>query len=179
MTQNPEVGMVLVPSQGIDVTAMGLNNGGWNSGIDPNYGNTPVFAVLDVPLGPTIDAEILSGKGWSVGTYVPEPPKENIPCLDCPPIAEEAKEDAKEDAPDLKHPEIDLDVSDSDFSLFDTPVADPSPHSFESVRPEKESPLFELVVESEAQAAAIRLKQLLRSMEGPFQRISRATAHLL
>lgn len=170
MQQNPEVGMVMVPNRGMDVSAMG-----WNSGIDPNYGNTSVFAVLDVPRGPAIDAEILSGKSSSVGPYIPEPPKENIPYLDCPPAADVTKGDV----PDVKHPELDIGSSDSGFSLFDTPAADPSPHFFEDIRSEKESPVFELIVEGEAQAAAIRLEQLFRSVEGPFQRISRATAHLL
>jgi hypothetical protein len=27
-----------------------------------NYGNTPVFAVMEVPEGPALDAEVLSGK---------------------------------------------------------------------------------------------------------------------
>lgn len=174
MQQNSDAGMVMVPNQGIDVSAMGLNNGGWNSGIDMNYGNTPVFAVLDVPRGPAVDAEMLSGKPSSVETYLPESSKENIPCLDCPPPAEESKADVS----GVTVPDFGLDESDSDFPLFDAPVTGPSSPSFESARPEKESPMFELVVEGEAEAAAIRLKHLSRSMEGPFQRISRATAHL-
>lgn len=171
MQQNPETGMVMVPNQGIDVSAMGMNNAGWNSGIDMNYGNTPVFAVLDVPR-PAFEPEILSGKSSSVDSYLPETPKESIPPFECPQF-----EEPNGDAPASPEPEIELDESERD-PLFDAPVASPPPSSVETVKPEKESPAFELVVETEAKAAAIRLKHLCQNMEGPFQRILLATSHL-
>lgn len=172
MQQTADVGMVMVPNQAVDVSSMGLNNGGWNSGIDMNFANTPVFAVMDVPQGPVIDAEMLSGKSSSiVDACMPETTKDSIPSLDRPPVVEEAPVESKG---------VDLEISDPD-PLFDgTPVtpSDETPESFEGVQPEKESPMFELVVESEAKAAANRLKQLCDSMEGSFQRISKATSHL-
>lgn len=170
MQQNPDVGMVMVPNQGIDVSAMGMNNGGWNSGIDMNYGNTPVFAVTEVPEGPPIGTDLLSGKPSPVDTYVPESPKENIPSLDCPPVTE-----GKDDAPSIKEPEIELGEHDS---LFDAPVSSQPPDSFDGVQPSKESPTFELVIESDPDVAVSRLKQLCSSMEGAFQRVSKATSHL-
>lgn len=174
MHQAPEVGMVMVPNQGVDVSGMGLNHGGWNTGIDMNFTNTPVFAVLDVPQGPAIDAEILSGKSSTlVDSYLPETTKDSVPSLDRPPTIEEH-------APEPEDGRIELDEPDP---LFDgipaTPSNDQPADSFHGVQPEKESPAFELVVESETKAAASRLKQLCNSIEGSFQRISTATAHLV
>lgn len=174
MQQTHEVGMVMVPNQGVDVSGMGVNNGGWNTGIDLNFANPAVFAVLDVPQGPAIDAEILSGKSSTVvDSYIPETTKGSIPSLDRPPVVEEH-------APEPECATIELDEPDP---LFDGVPSVPSyekpADSFEGVRPEKESPVFELVVESEAKAAANRLKQLCYSMEESFQRISRVTSHLV
>lgn len=175
MQQTHEVGMVMVPNQGVDVPGMGVSNGGWNTGIDLNFANTPVFAVLDVPQGPAIDAEILSGKSSTVvDSYLPETTKDSsIPALDCPPVIEEHTTEPERVTIELDEPD----------PLFDGVPSVPSEEkpapTFDGVRPEKESPVFELVVESEAKAAANRLKQLCHSMEESFQRISRVTSHLV
>lgn len=174
MQQTHEVGMVMVPNQGVDVPGMGVSNAGWNTGIDLNFANPAVFAVLDVPQGPAIDADILSGKSSTViDSYIPETTKDSVPSLDHPPVIEEQ----------TSEPEcatIELDEPDPLFDGVPSVPSDEKPaDSFDGVRPEKESPVFELVVESEATAAANRLKQLCYSMEESFQRISRVTSHLV
>lgn len=170
MQQNPQVGMVMVPSQAMDISTMDMNNGGWNSGIDMNYGNTPVFAVMEVPEGPAITGDVLSGKSSNfIEPSVLEPAKDEIPALDLPPIVEGKGYGTGSE----------VEINDPAFPLYsDSPSSTDVPEPFNGVRPEKESPAFEIVVESELEAAKARLKHLCSSMEPAYQRISKLTSHL-
>ncbi|KAA8651436.1 hypothetical protein EYZ11_006019 [Aspergillus tanneri] len=181
MQQTPQVGMVMVPNQGLDVSAMGLNNGGWNSGIDMNYGNTPVFAVLEVPEPSIVDSEILSGKSSPLGVCLPEVTsnKDEAPVLEFSPVIETPKEPVGVESQDIQ-----IDETDPAFALFsDLPVsfapAEPSTTSFGGLDSDKSAPAFELVVEDEAKAAAQRFARLCHDMEASFQRVSMLTSHLL
>lgn len=170
--------MVMVPNQGMDMpaSALGLNNGGWNSGIDINYANTPVFAVTEVPEGPAIDHEALSGKSSSiVESCLPGPTKDEAPTLERPPMVEETKKEFT----GVENPDVEIDENDPAFTLFlDSPATssqETSEKPFEGVKSEK----FELVVEGESRATADRFAQLCLSMETAFQRVSMVTSHLL
>ncbi|GMF76336.1 unnamed protein product [Aspergillus oryzae] len=178
MQQNPQVGMVVVPNQGLDVAAMGMNNAGWNSGIDMNY-NPSVFAVLEVPEPSVIDTEILSGKS-SVGSYLPEitDSKNEMPVFERMPMSEEPKEASF----GVENPDVEFDESDPAFALFaDSPATsqqeslDNSYNGFES---EKSAHAFELVVETESQDAEKRFSYLCHSMDAAFERVSMVTSHL-
>ncbi|KAL4893674.1 hypothetical protein BDV59DRAFT_176930 [Aspergillus ambiguus] len=178
--QNSQVGMVMVPQQGLEVSTMGLN-GGWNSGIDMNYGNASVFAVLEVPEPPAIDTEFLSGKGSGLGSYLPETTrtKDEAPILDTPPVAEHC---SSSDI-GVEDPEYEIDESDPAFALFmnspTTPSTDASPSStFDGLRSDKPAPVYELVVENESRAAVGQLAQFCHDMEAAFQRVSLVTSHL-
>jgi hypothetical protein len=181
--QNPQVGMVMVPNQPMDVSAMGLNNSAWNTGIDMSYGNTPVFAVLEVPEGPALDAEMLSGKSSTLfRTCLPEvsSAKDEIPMIERPP---NTKEETNDSPVGVENPDIQFDESDPAFALFaDSPAkasSSDSPVEFPcTIRSEKSSPAFELVVENESKATADRFIVLCNSMEAAFQRVSVMTSHL-
>ncbi|KAJ5625187.1 hypothetical protein N7510_001496 [Penicillium lagena] len=172
MQQNPQV--MMVPQQNIDPSAMAMNNGGWNSGIDMNYGNTNVFAVLDIPQGPALDAEVLSGKSSSLAEHS----KDERPVIDNP------AGDAPTRDIGVANPDVELDESDPAFALFiDSPASvssedDSSP--FDGVRPEKSSPHFELVVDGSDVTAATksRFAHLCHSIESAFERVSSVTSHL-
>jgi hypothetical protein len=181
MQQNPQVSVQMAPNQGMDMSTMGFNNGGWNSGIELNYGNAPVFAVLEVPEGPVLDAEAVSGKSSNVvGSYLSETSKDNIPTFERLTVAEGPK---NEPAVGVENPDVQIDESDPAFALFlDAPATSPgdiSSEHFDGIPSEKESPVFELVVENESRAAANRFALLCHSMEAAFQRVSMATSHLL
>ncbi|GAB1199227.1 hypothetical protein APSETT444_008573 [Aspergillus pseudonomiae] len=141
MQQNPQVGMVVVPNQGLDVAAMGMNNAGWNSGIDMNY-NPSVFAVLEVPEPSIIDTEILSGKSSSVGSYLPEitDSKNELPVFDRMPMSEEA-------SVGVENPDVEFDESDPAFALFaDSPATSQQESfdiSFNGVESEKSAHAFD------------------------------------
>lgn len=181
--QNPQVTMVMVPNQTMDVSAMSLNNGAWNTGIDMSYGNTPVFAVLEVPEGPVLDAEMLSGKSSTLfGTCLPEvsSAKDEIPRIERPPNTEEQTNDSPVG---VENPDFQIDESDPAFALFaDSPARDSSsdsPVDFPcTIQSEKSTPAFGLVVENESKAAADRFVALCNSMEAAFQRVSMMTSHL-
>jgi ribonuclease Z len=184
MQQNPQVGMAMVPEQGFDFAQLDMNNGGWNSGIDINFTNTPVFAVLDVPQGPTIDSAILSGKSSnSVGPLLSDTTKEQLPCLErLPTIAEESTSTG------LADPNIEIDESDPAFALFidqpstKKPSAEPFESMFGGIEPEKAFARIDLVIEDESNevsaASMDHFEHLCSSMEAAFQRVSSVTSHL-
>ncbi|KAE8348002.1 hypothetical protein BDV28DRAFT_10604 [Aspergillus coremiiformis] len=178
MQQNPQVGMVIVPNQGLDVAAMGMNNAGWNSGIDMNY-NASVFAVLEVPEPPVIDTEFLSGKSSGVESYLPEVPnaKNEMPLFDRIVVGEEPDEGSV----GIENPDVEFDESDPAFALFaDSPVTphQESLYSPNGVQLEKAAHAFELLVENEPQATMNRFSYLCYTMEAAFQRVSMVTSHL-
>lgn len=162
--------VVMVPNQGMDMSAMGLNNGGWNSGIDMNFTNTPVFAVTEVPEGPALDAAALSGK--SSGFMGSFPSKDEAPVLERGPIEE------PQEVTGIENPDVELDESDPAFALFlDSPSQESSEKSsqFDGVQTDK----INLVVESDSRSSADQFAQLCLSMEAAFQRVSTVTSHLL
>lgn len=176
MQQNPQVSMVMVPNPSMDAPMM--NNGAWNSGIDMNYGNTPVFAVLDVPEGPVLDIEALSGKSSS-----PLSSKDESPVLDRP----EFGASAQQSDIGVANPNVEIDETDPAFALFvDSPAPSSAPvdvASFDGVGIEKAAPHFELVVDQSSSqstaAAQNRFNYLCASMEAAFQRVSLVTSHLI
>lgn len=172
MQQNAQPNMVMMPNQGMDPN-MAMNNPGWNSGIDMNFGNATVFAVMEVPEGPSFDAEILSGKSSS---SLPDSPKNEAPVVESPISNSPIKGDIG-----VLDPEVVIDESDPAFALF---VDSPAPASndeiaFEGVSSEKPSQ-FELVVDnSEVSESAKRtFDALCQSIDAAFQRVSSVTSHL-
>ncbi|KKK15929.1 hypothetical protein AOCH_000644 [Aspergillus ochraceoroseus] len=182
MSQGSQVGMMMVPNQAMDVSAMNMNNGGWNSGIDMNFGNAPVFAVLEVPEPAIVDAEILSGKSSSfVETYIPEisSSKDDAPVLERLSIVEQPQQQTA--VTGVENPDVEIDESDPAFALFvdqprTTPAQESAP-SFEGIQSDK-APSLALVVENDSKTAANRLAYLCDSMEAAFQRVSLMTSHL-
>ncbi|RAK78444.1 bZIP transcription factor [Aspergillus fijiensis CBS 313.89] len=178
MQQPSQVGMVMVPNQGLDASAMGMNNAGWNSGIDMNFGNASVFAVLEVP-EPIIDSESLSGKSF---TFMESCLSNNSGAKSEAPVLESLPVDAK--APvtvGVENPDVKIDESDPAFALFlDAPRASSSDSpaiSFGSIS-EKPTATFELVVENQPQDCDTRFAQFCHSMEAAFERVSLMTSHL-
>jgi ribonuclease Z len=180
--------MATVPEHGFDFQTMDMNGPGWNSGIDMNFNNTPVFAVLDVPR-PTIDAAILSGKSSnSVGPVPSEDAKDEVPLIERRPMDEvETEKDIC-----VSCPSVEIDESDPSFALFlDQPARRPlTPEPFEDmfggVEPEKVFARFDLVVEGTSldepddvtAVAMSRFERLCESMEPAFQRVSLLTSRL-
>jgi hypothetical protein len=170
MQQNSQVSMTMVPNQAMNASMMTSN--GWNSGIDMNYGNAPVFAVLEVPAGPELDIEALCGK--SLTPLSSE--KTEAPVLDLPEIPDLNALTQKSDASFL---------ADSESDLFaDSPATSSSVDDalvFDGIVTEKASPSYQLVVENPNEVNAadkIRLRSLCQSMHAAFERVSLATSHL-
>ncbi|RDW90231.1 bZIP transcription factor [Aspergillus mulundensis] len=176
--QSSQMGMMMVPSQGIDVSTMNMNNAGWNSGIDFN---PSVFAVLEVPQPPALDAAALSGKSYSLDgvSFAGTSSNKDTPSIPCSPCIEGSGEETSMDAGDVN---VEVDGSDPVLALFaDQPKQSVSKIAqeplFDGIESDK-APAFELVVENDSKAAAIRLAHLCSSMEDAFQRVSNLTAHL-
>ncbi|KAL2809319.1 hypothetical protein BJX63DRAFT_364866 [Aspergillus granulosus] len=178
--QSSQVGMMMVPSQGIDVAAMNMNNGGWNTGIDMNFGNPSVFAVFEVPEPPVLDVEALIGKAPTASdASLPVTPSKDGLLLEHLPSVEERESQIPGDIGDS---DVEIDESDPVLALFaDQPnqsvKAVPCEFSFTGVELGKPSS-FELIVDGGSKAAASRFEYLCQSMEAAFKRVSMMTAHL-
>lgn len=178
--QNFQVGMVMVPEQRVDMYASG-----WNSGIDMNY-NPSIFAVMEVPEGPAVDAEMLAGKSTSL-VQTPSDlssSKAEVPQLDRPPVIEEAVSEVPTE-PTLDST-VEIDKFDPSLALFlDDALVSSSALSqvrFEGIVLEKPS-RYSIVVEGEesidASQESVRVfERLCASMDAAFERVSLLTEHL-
>lgn len=174
MQQNPQANMVMVPNQGMDHSSMGMNSAGWNSGIDMNYGNTPVFAVMEVPEGPALDAEVLSGKSSS-SFSIPESSKNEAPVVDRPISDSPSQSDIG-----VANPDVEIDESDPAFALFVDAPAPAADITFEGVSTEKTAQFTLVVDNSEVSDSAKRtFNALCNSIDAAFERVSAVTSHLL
>lgn len=194
MQQDPQVGMALVPEQGVGYsgnTGLDANSSGWNTGIDMNFTNAQVFAVVDVPEGPSIDTSIISGKSSNtVGPCQSDESKEQVPQIERP-----TAEDKTEISVGTPDPEIEIDESDPAFALFidqeGTSVTkdsttestiEPFEDMFGGVVPEKVFSRIDLLVDDGSNKVGVatshRFERLCTSMEASFQRISNVTSHL-
>ena len=150
------------------------------------FNNTQVFAVTEVPQGPAIDTEILSGKS---SNFVPscsssEDSKDQVPVVERAPAVEKTEETTVA----LPDDSVAFDESDPAFALFaDSPtpkesVVEPFEDMFGGVAPEKVFSRLELVLDDESVAndtlAMERFERMLSSMENSFQRIGNITSHL-
>lgn len=173
MQQNPQANMVMVPNQGMDPSSMSMNNAGWNSGIDMNYGNTPVFAVMEVPEGPALDAEVLSGKSSS-SFSIPESSKNEAPVVDRPVSDSSSQSDIG-----VANPDVEIDESDPAFALFVDSPAPAADITFEGVSTEKTAQFTLIVDDSEISDSAKRtFNDLCNSIDAAFERVSAVTSHL-
>ncbi|KAL3448673.1 hypothetical protein BJX65DRAFT_58404 [Aspergillus insuetus] len=174
LQQSSQMGMMMVPSQGIDVTAMNMNNGGWNTGIDMSFGNPSVFAVFEVPEPPVFDTEALTGKSSS-GVSLPETSiKEGSQLEFLPYVDGQMPADAGDS-------NVEIDESDPVLALFaDQPKQSVQPVPCESSTGDivLAKPSLELIVDGGSSGAATRFDYLCHSMEAAFQRVSMMTAHL-
>lgn len=172
--QNYQVNMVMVPDNRMDTYAAG-----WNSGIDMNYTHAPVFAVLEVPEGPAVDLELLSGKSSNFVEPSSESSKLEVPQIERPPLAVSNSTDNIKGIADSTY---ELDESDPSFALFLDEVPSKSVPSFVSIQSEKPSQ-YQLAVEptsGDFAAASVRnFERLCSSMDAAFERVCRITDHLL
>ncbi|KAF3481095.1 uncharacterized protein GIQ15_03854 [Arthroderma uncinatum] len=188
---NLQTGLPVVPEQGFDFSSIDVGDQGWNSGIDFNFANPSVFPVLDVPTGPSLDMEAITGKSSNfVGPLPSDESKDVIPSIDAVPFGVEKVETSKESS-SISTADLDIDETDPSFALFiDQPTTVSKPSSdnlFRGVQLDNISAKFDLVVEGsttdstskEVSPAARRdFERLCASIEAPFHHISQLTAHL-
>lgn len=186
--ENPQIGMALIPETQLDMSMLNLNTNNWgmNNMNSFNYQQPQVFAVLELPEGPStpIDTEALAGKGHS--SFLAE--EDNTPI-----------EEVKHDYPTIERPvesktatpvEVE-EEEDSEFDLYrtspapsttDIPAAPLENHEslFGDASPEKVFAHFELFVSDEAESQALmeRFEKMCAAMEPVYQRIQAMTSHL-
>jgi len=194
-SENPQIGMALIPETPLDLSILNINNSNsWsrNSVNSFNFQQPQVFAVIDLPEGPTspIDTEALSGKGFS--SFVEENSpievvKHDFPVLERPLDFEEmfveGEDKEEQQVDDLDDdPEFDLYRSTpaSSVSSPDSAPLDSQEPIFGTMNPEKVSAHFELFIsdEAEIQRLSERLERMCAAMEPVYQRIQAMTSHL-
>ncbi|KAF2119882.1 hypothetical protein BDV96DRAFT_485603 [Lophiotrema nucula] len=186
--ENHQIGMALIPETPIDLSALNLNANTWgmNNMNSFNYQQPQVFAVLELPEGPSspIDTEALSGKGFSAA-YSQE---------------DSSVEEVKPDYPVIGRPivaaapasvEVEEEDDDEEFDLY---RSSPAPSSstitaaplenheslFGATSPEKVFAHLELFISNDAsnQALLEKFERMVSAMEPALQRIEAMTSHL-
>jgi hypothetical protein len=162
-----------------------VNGPGWNSGIDMNFNNASVFAVLDVPEGPAIqaiDTSALSGKDSHYAGPLPLDDVKDIPTIEMPPVERETESTTM-------LVEVDIDESDPSFALFlDQPPTQKSTSSsrppvdtaIRDPRPEKAHAIDMRVVDhtDPTRSNLARFELFCARIEGAYQRVCQSTSHL-
>ncbi|KAF2865001.1 hypothetical protein BDV95DRAFT_632623 [Massariosphaeria phaeospora] len=183
---NPQIGMTLVPETQLDMSMLNLNNHWGMNGMNSfGYQQPQVFAVLELPEGPStpIDTEALSGKGHSAffseeSSSVDEV-KPDFPIIERPVKVETAT------------PVVEEEDDDDEFDLYRPSPASSSTAAittslenheslFGDANPEKVFAHFELFISDEAESQRLMesFEKMCTAMEPAYQRIASLTSHL-
>ncbi|KAF2792502.1 hypothetical protein K505DRAFT_408627 [Melanomma pulvis-pyrius CBS 109.77] len=185
--EQTHIGMTLIPETPLDLSMLnlGTQNWGMNNLNSFNYQQPQVFAVLELPEGPSapLDTEALSGKG----------------CESFFSQEESTIEEVKPDYPIVQRPiestkaapvEVEEEDDDPEYDLYrNSPTVtatalSAAPENYEplfgDVSPEKAFAHFELFVSDEAENQCLmeRFERMCAMMEPAFQRIEALTSHL-
>ncbi|KAF1996358.1 hypothetical protein P154DRAFT_443505 [Amniculicola lignicola CBS 123094] len=185
-SENPQIGMALIPETQLDLSMLNLNTNNWamNNMNSFNYQQPQVFAVLELPEGPSspLDTQAMSGKGFeafAVEEPVHEELKHDYPVIERPVQSEKV---ISVEVEDDDAPEFDLYRSSPSKSVSvptETSIENHEP-LFGDVAPEKVFAHFELFISDEAdnQRLMERFERMCASMEPALQRIQAMTSHL-
>jgi len=177
-----QIGMALIPEPVMDFSMLdSANTGNWSTGIDMSF--PQVFAVTEVPTGPTVDTSILSGKA-SIFVDLRSASDES---KEAPAMLRLTEQEEHEPSFAVSDPEVEFDESNPAFALFveasaplETEATESSESLFGGIEPEKVFERFELVVDDGTADVAVsaELDRLSSSIAGAFQRIANLTSHL-
>ncbi|KAF2194888.1 hypothetical protein K469DRAFT_706367 [Zopfia rhizophila CBS 207.26] len=185
--ENPQIGMALIPETQLDLSMLNLNTNNWGmTNMNSfNFQQPQVYAVLELPEGPStpIDTEALSGKGHesflSEEASPIEEVKPDFPIIERPVKSEEPTLVQVEEDDD---PEFDLYRS-SPAPSTSAPTATPLENHeslFGDADPEKVFAHFELFISDEAENQRLmeRFERMCAAIEPVYQRIQAMTSHL-
>jgi hypothetical protein len=190
-----QVGMILMPEPSTDYTAFDTNNPGWtDNNMDFSLYDAQVFAVTEIPEGPSFDqlnSDILSGKSSNtVGSYAANDCKGDALVIELMPSLPSEAENVPE--ANESNDDFEFDESDPAFALFadslstsqPTPL-EPQEQIFGSIGVEKAFGRVELVLQDElcddeqvSSTTMERFQRLCSIMEAASERISAVTSHL-
>jgi hypothetical protein len=184
--ENPQIGMALIPETPLDMSMLNINTNNWGlNNMAYNYQHPQVYAVLELPEGPSapIDTAALSGKGFSSFFAEDSSPvdgvKPDFPVIERPSEPASAVSIEVEDEDD--DPEFDLYRS-SPAPAVSASVVTLEEHEplFGDASPEKVFAHFELFISDEADSQRLmeRFERMCAAMEPAFQRIQTLTSHL-
>lgn len=193
--------MTLVPDTSMDFSVFDPTSNAWGGNMDFGFNNTQVFAVTELPDGPSLDSidiGVLSGKpSNTVGPYSSDEVKDDTPIIERMPASLSDAELTVES--EVVCEEIELDASNPAFALFvDYPVSvprseasgttsvEPEYRVFGCIHPEKAFARLDLVVQDENQdddgvvssAVMARFERLCSETEAASSRVATITAHL-
>jgi hypothetical protein len=175
-TQQPQIGMALIPDSAVDFAILDTPTNHWNSGLSTN--DFQVFAVTDLPQGPAIDFTNLSGKS----TVVPTASGKTEPAH----IRERAPFSCNNIAEPIVTVNEDVVLDEEEFTLFfDSPTVTVStvlPASVQLSCPLsslKTGLSIELVVRHDEEDPAARLSRMCASLDATCDRLASFTSHLI
>jgi hypothetical protein len=183
----PQVGMTLVPEPPIDMSMLNLNSNSWamNSGSSSfNYQQSQVFAVTELPAGPTnpLDMDVISGKGYS-SIFAPEDDTSDEQVKVDYPVVERAmpsEKPAPAETEEDQDPEFDLYNSAPVSTTVATPTIEDHESLFGDINSEKVLAHFQLQLSDEVadELKMARFQRQCARMEVIFERVASLTSHL-
>lgn len=197
--QNQQIGMTFIPDNAIELSSFESANNIWLGNMDLGFNNAQVFAVTDLPEGPSIgsiDIGQLSGKtSEPVDMNVDDTSKSQRPTIERMPETDREKttiETSEETQESIELDEdVDFDESDPAYSLFvdahraaDPAISEAKYQIFGEVDLEKGLSRLDLVVASEiddrelSTSVMARFERMCSNMEAISSRVVAVTSHL-
>lgn len=183
----PQVGMTLVPETPLDMSMLNLNSNSWamsNGSSSFNYQQPQVFAVTELPAGPTnpLDMDVISGKGYS-SIFAAEDDasieqvKADYPVVERAMPSEKPSPVVEED----EDPEFDLyNSAHVSTSVAATPTIEDHESLFGDINSEKVFAHLQLQISDEVaeELKMARFQRQCAKMEAVFERVVALTSHL-
>ncbi|KAF1837401.1 hypothetical protein BDW02DRAFT_140808 [Decorospora gaudefroyi] len=184
--ENTHVGMTMVPEPQLDFSMLNLNNGGnnWGANNGFNYQQPRVFAVTELPEGPSnpLDTEAMSGKGYSAifnAEDAAEEVKADYPVIERPVQLEEATAAVDEEMNE-EDAEYDLYFSSPTKSTAASVSAPLEEQDALFTNPEKAFAHYSLIITNEVNEARLaeRLERTIAAMAPALERVATITSML-
>lgn len=186
MHDQQQIGMATIPEISLDFPLIDQNvsASSWNAGVGSN--NFSVYSLTNIPAGPALDIEQLSGKKGEDETFrAPEAINKDMPIIEyaksCVEVAELAT------TPSLNNGRADTELDEKAFSLYAERRPTPSrssPHPAHAVArtvdpKEVNPPVAQTLDTSRSEAAAMaRLSLMCSRIDSVSARIAAVTSHL-
>ena len=174
-SQQPQVGMALLPESATDFSALNTPFDSWNSGMS----DFQVYSVTDLPHGPVLDINKLSGKAEATDSTIDSSSSaKDMPKKVEQPLGSLPVTSPVVNAPVVVDPTVELDREAFDL-YFDSPSTTPTTTATTDLQLPTKSSNYALVVDSHGTEDNLRtLRRMCAALDATCERLALMTPHL-